>query len=330
MAEVLSQQQIDEILGKLQSGNIDIGEIEESSQTKVKEYDFLSPKRFSRDQLKLLNNIFENFARLFSLYLSGILRVSCEAEVKQVEEEEYREFNNALNDSVLIGVMRMQNLDLKIEDKRFLIEMSRPISFTILDRLLGGNGGGDTPERNYTDIEISLFEYIFKQIASVLKNAWGHYVETDHSLEMIQTNSRMIQFIQQDESVAIVVLDISVGDSTGTLNVCLPANALEDFFRLFNSKYAITKKSDALQDQQHRDSILGSISDSPLVVSTILGRTQVTLQDLLELQKGDILPLGTSYLGGTVSVNVENEHWFEGVIGVKKKNYAVKIKTKIH
>ncbi len=327
MAEVLSQAQIDALLGSLQSGNVDIKEMEEQSSTKkIKEYDFASPKKFTREQLKLLDNIFDNFSRLCALHLSSILRMNCQMEVIQVEEEEYREFNNALNDSVLVGIIGMHNEEHKIDDKQIMLEMSRPISFCIMDRLLGGNGSGYAVERDYTDIEISILDYLLKQITSELNNAWTNYIEIKHSLDMLETNSRLIQFIQPDESVAIITLEITLKDLKGNINICLPAIALEEIFKIFNSKYAKqTKKGDPEQEKLRKEQIMETLKDSPLKVSAILGKSQITLKELLELQAGDIIPLNTPVSEDSIVVNVENLHWFTGSMGTKKKKYAIKI-----
>lgn len=327
MAEILSQQQIDELLGSLKSGNMDIKEIEnQSSGPKVKEYDFMSPKKFSREQLKLLDNIFDSFARTFSLQLSSMLRIACQMEILQVEEEEYREFNNALNDSVLVAVIGMHNEENRIDDKQILMEMSRTVSFSIMDRLLGGSGMGYQIDRDYTDIELSLLEYLFKQVLGLLKNAWSNYIEIDHTLDMIETNSRLMQSIQPDESVAIIVIEITLDTLKGNMNICLPASSLEEIFRVFNSKYVkIPKKDDPEIEQQRKDAIMHSLKNSPLNVSAVLGKTQITLRDLLNLQTGDIIPLDTPVENNMVVVNVERSPWFTGVIGSKKKKYAVKI-----
>lgn len=327
MAEVLSQQQIDELLGNLQSGNTDIKEIEEQTTAqKIKDYDFLSPKKFTREQIRFLQNIFESFARLLSLYLSGQLRISCQAEVLQVEEEEYKEFGNALNDSVLVSVMGLHSNEYNIEDKQILLEMSRPISFSILDKLLGGNGSGYLINRDYTEIEISLLEYLFKQISGLMKDAWNNYFDVSFSMDAIETNAQMIQFIQPDESVAIVVVEIMLNDLKGNLNICLPASSLEEIFKGFDSKYVkVNKKDDPKVEKRRKDNILVQLKDTPLTVAAVLGETQVTLKELLELQPGDIIPLDTEVTEGSVTVNVEKLHWFTGTIGTKKKNYAVKI-----
>lgn len=327
MAEVLSQQQIDDLLGKLQSGNVDFNAIEEqSSAKKIKEYDFLSPKKFTREQLRLLENIFDSFSRLFALYLSSLLRMSCQTQVLQAEEEEYREFSNALSDSVLVGVVGMHNRDCNIEDKEILIEISRPVSFCILDRMLGGDGSGYMVDRDYTDIELSLLEYLFKQITGILKNAWSNSFELEHTLDRVETNAQMIQFIQQDESVAIVVVEVTLNELKGNVNICLPAASLEEIFKIFDSRYVkVSKKSDPKQERQRRDAIMGSLRDTPLAVSAILGKTDISLRELLSLQRGDIIPLDTRVADNSVTVNVEDQEWFTGTLGTKKKKYAVRI-----
>ena len=327
MAEVLSQKQIDELLGNLQSGNTDIQKIEEQTAAqKVKDYDFLSPKKFTKEQIRLLQSIFENFSRMLSLYLSSQLRISCQTEVLQVEEEEYREFGNALSDSVLVSIMGLHSETYHVEDKQILMEMSRPISFSILDKLLGGNGSGYLVNRDYTEIELSLLTYLFKQFSSLLKDSWNNYFDLSFSMDSIETNPQMIQSIQPDESVAIVVLNITLNDLQGNLNVCLPAGSLEELFKSYDAKFIKTNKHDDPQEKEdQRESILQQLEGTPLTVSAILGSAEVPLGELLELHPGDIIPLESKVNPGSITINVEKLEWFKGSLGTFKKNYAVKV-----
>lgn len=332
MAEILSQQQIDELLGNLQSGTVDIQEIEEqNSGPKIKDYDFTSPKKFTREQIRLLQNIFDSFSRMLSLFLSSQMRMSCQCEVLQVEEEEYKEFGNALTDSVLISVIGLHNTEHNIEEKQILLEMSRPISFCILDRMLGGNGQGYHIERDYTEIELSILEFFFKHVSTLLGDSWSNYLDVEHTMDSVETNPQLVQFIQQDESVAIVVIEITINDLKGNLNVCLPASSLEEIFKVFDSRYIKSnKKVDLEQEKQRREKILDSLKDTPLTVTALLGKTEITVQELLELHAGDIIQLDSTTKGDSVSVNVEKLQWFNGTMGKMKKNYAVKIGQVLH
>jgi flagellar motor switch protein FliM len=326
MAEVLSQKQIDELLGSLQSGNADIMEIEETAAQKIKEYDFLSPKKFSREQIRLLQSIAENFARLLSLSLSGQLRTACQVESLQVEEEEYREFSNALSDSVLVSVLGLHSQTYNVEDKQILLEMSRPISFSIIDKLLGGDGSGYRINRDYTEIELSLLTYLFKQFTSLMKDAWSGYFDLSFSMDEIETNPQMMQSVQQDESVAIIVLRVTLNDLQGNLNICLPASSLEEIFKSYDAKFVkANKKDDAETEKKRRDNILLQLRDTPLTVTAVLGNAEVTLSDLLNLRPGDIIPLDTHVAPGAITVNVEKLPWFQATMGRLGKKYAVKI-----
>ena len=331
MAEVLTQKQIDELLGSLTKGSNDFKEIEELPiAKKIKDYDFLSPKKFTKEHLKLLDSVFENFSRIFSLHLTSMLRTTCQMEIIQIEEEEYREFNNALSDSVLVGVVDLRSAEYDAEEKQILVEMARPVSFSIMDHLLGGSGEGYIVERNYTDIEMSLLEYVFRQIATLLKSAWGNYLEIDHSLNMIETNSRLLQMIQPDESVAIVVVEVSLKHLKGNMNICLPASSLEGIFKAFATKYSRTpKKGDVELEAQRKDFIMRNLKNSPLTVSAMLGQTSVSLQDMLNLQAGDVIMLNTKADEPAVTLQVEGVPWFTGNLGSRQKKYAVKIEETI-
>jgi flagellar motor switch protein FliM len=169
-------------------------------------------------------------------------------------------------------------------------------------------------------------EYLFRQSLTLLKNAWSNYIELNHNLDLIETNSRSIQIIQPDESVAIVVIEITLDYLKGNMNICLPASSLEEIFKVFNSKYVkIPRKDDPEVEQERKQSIMGHLNHSPLRVSAMLGETEITLRDLLNLQVGDIIPLNTPVENNTVDLNVEGNSWFKGVLGSKKKKYAVKI-----
>lgn len=333
MAEVLSQQQIDELLGNVLSGDIDLDEIKEQARkNKVKEYDFRSPKKFTREQIKLLGSIHDNFVKLAASQLSGLLRVNFEMEVMQTEEQQFYEFNNALNDSVLMGFIDLQKDEMGDERQQIIVEIARPISFYIIDRLLGG--GGDDPdnyqliEREYTDIELSLMQYFFKQIVTIIKHSWSNYFSVDPTLNVIETNSRLIQTISADETVVIVVIEAVIDELKGTINICLPKTTLDIIFKAYESKYAKPVRMSAGNEQknhQRKKIIMEKLNDSPLQITGILGNTEITLQELLNLEAGDIIPLDTAVSENRITVNIENVPWFYGSIGMKNNKYAVKV-----
>ena len=142
MADVLSQSQIDALLNSFSAeGSKAFEEIEEQSkEQKIKNYDFKMPKKFTKEQLKVIDGIFENYSRVLSSYLTGLMRVYCKVEVLQIEEQLYYEFNNALPDYVMMSMVNMGITDDDVLETNCIMQVSNPIAYSMMDRLMGGSG----------------------------------------------------------------------------------------------------------------------------------------------------------------------------------------------
>lgn len=69
MGDTLSQAEIDSLLNALSSGEMDVETLNEAPEKPVSNYDFAKPSKFSRDHLRTLEIIFENYGRLLSTNL---------------------------------------------------------------------------------------------------------------------------------------------------------------------------------------------------------------------------------------------------------------------
>ncbi len=326
MPDILSQAQIDELLKGLNTGALDLDEIDEkASEKKVKEYDFRSPKKFTKEQLKKLDSIYNNYTRSLSSYFTGILRMFCQLDVTQIEEQRYHEYSNALPDSVLMGVIDLNIKDSSVADGTIIFELSRPMVFSIIDRLLGGSGDMVNIERDFTEIELSLVENVLKNMVKLFKDAWKNYADMDPQLVGIETNSRLMQTISLDDIVLITVIDVAMKGQVGSLSICIPAINLEEIIKKMNMRAQKSdKKLDEIKENERRDIIFSSIKDSDLELTAVLGEIELTLQDVLSLQVDDIVQLDKS-LNDVVDVRVGTKTWFKGKMGNYKKKKAVQI-----
>ena len=109
MADVLSQSQIDALLNSMQnSGADEVAEKPKKPEKEYKKYDFFSPKKYTKDKLKMLSSIYDNYSRIFTSQINGLFRVASEVEVVGVEEQRFYEFGNALNDSDVLTVAEVE------------------------------------------------------------------------------------------------------------------------------------------------------------------------------------------------------------------------------
>ena len=128
MSDVLSQNEIDNLLAALSSGEVDPEEMKKSGENQVKNYDFARPSKFSKEHLRTLEIIFEHYGRLLSTNLPVYLRKNISVDVMNSEAVTYMEFSNALSNPVLLGVVDFSPLSGNI-----IVEMATKIGFAVVD-----------------------------------------------------------------------------------------------------------------------------------------------------------------------------------------------------
>ena len=319
MGEVLSQSEIDELFKALNTGEIDVNDMQEANEQKgVKVYDFTRPSKFSKEQLRTLEIIFENYARLISTYLSGHLRTMVSAEVMNAEAVTYSEFSNALINPVILAVIDFRPLKGSI-----LLELSPNMGFTIIDRVLGGSGSGLNSIRDFTDIERVILEKIFVQFVQLLVEPWQNVVELDPMLEKIETNSQVVQIISPNEIIALVTLNIKIGNVAGMMNICIPHLVIESIMDKLNTKFWFSQKEQEL-GPSYEEYIQKMIEKSRVPVRVILGKTHITVKEFLELMRSDIIKLDKD-IDSDLDVYVGNILKFTGTPGEYKNKVAIKI-----
>ena len=327
MADVLSQSQIDALLNSFSSeGTKAFEEIEEQAkEQKVKTYDFKMPKKFTKEQLKIIDGIYENYARMLSSFLTGLMRIYCKVEVLQIEEQLYYEFNNALPDYVMMSMINMGITDDDVMETNCIMQVSNPIVFSMMDRLMGGAGDFSDQNRDYTEIEIGLFTNVLNKMSALLKEPWGTYIDINPVLTTIETNARVMQTISPDEVVILVVLEMEIKSVKNTMTFCIPAMNLESIMAKFGDRWSRgTKKLDPKKEKERRVSLLDAIKDSELKIDAVLCETKLDLYDVLTMQVNDIIPLNMS-IDKNINVKIGSNLWFDGKLGVKNNRKAVKI-----
>ncbi len=327
MAEILSQSQIDELLNNLSSGDVNLQELE-ANDKKIKEYDFRSPKKITKETIKLLKGIYENYCRMVTSRLTSMLRLMCDVTVEQVEESIFHEYNNALDDYVLMGLVDVKYPDNTVSDSQILMEVSKPLSFVIIDRLLGGTGEEYEHDRDYTDIELFLLGNMLKQLVKHMGSNWESTLEIDTELAKIETNSRFIQSINYNDTVVIVVLNVSLNQSTGKITICIPSSILDEILKKASNYSKSSKRSDQSREEQ-KAAIMSSIKSSNLTITGVLGKAQATLDDVLHMQVGDLIILDKD-INKDIDIHVDGRKWFEGKWGTRKNKGVIKINKITH
>ncbi|NBI10009.1 flagellar motor switch protein FliM [Colidextribacter sp. OB.20] len=322
MAEVLSQSQIDALLNAARSGELDMDSPkEESTEKKYRKYDFYSPRKFTKDRLKMLNSIFEGYARVINSRINALLHATCEIDVDSVEEQRYYEFSNALTESDVVALAKIDLEKLQGEDP-ILIHMDTPVVLSMLDRMMGGEGDPDaslSSDYNLTDLELNMYEGLIADLIPILGSSWENYITIHFSYTRTEVNPTLVQLIGYDETVVIVGLNIKFPNCTGRMSLCLPGEMLTNIFTEISKS---TSRRSTGEDKS--EEIFDTLRESELEIVAELARTRILLSDLYHLNVGDVVDIKRPK-DAPVFLNIGGRRWFDGRMGTSNKQVAVKI-----
>lgn len=319
MGDILSQNEIDDLLAQLSTGEINAQEFKkENTEKKIKEHDFKRPSKFAKDHLRTMQIIHENYARLITNFLSGYLRTLVQVDVISMEALQYSEFTNSIANPAVLGIINFNPLPGSI-----IFDFSPAIAYALIERILGGKGNGIEKIRGFTEIEIAILMRIISQMLTFMREPWENVAQVRPTLDRIETNAQFAQIMNPTEMIALVTFQAKVGEVEGLMNLCIPHMVVEPVMSKLSTKiwFSMIEKGTT---EETKKSLRVKVEDTRVPLIAILGRTELMVSEFLQLQTGDVLALKTP-VDGEMEVMVGDLLKFNGKPGVKNKKTAVKI-----
>jgi flagellar motor switch protein FliM len=323
VSDVLSQSEIDALLSAISSGDLDAARIqEEADEPQVRPFDFLRPSKFSKDQLRTMEMLHENFCRLAQTQLSGLLRAMVEIEVVSADQVSYGEFVNSMPVPTLINIVTMEPLE-----GNAVLEMNLPIVFSIIDRLVGGPGTHRPKLRELTEIEHALMQGVTDVLLNALSEAWSNVVPVRFRKVGAEMNPQFAQIVAPSDMVVLISFELRVGAATGMLSLCVPYLVLEPAVGKLTAQSYFSNLGDS-SSPELREGIASHLGSVTVPVAVELGTAELHVGDLLELAPGDVIPLSISP-GSDVTVRVGRREAFHAQPGTRGRRSAVQITSRI-
>ena len=288
MAKILSQDEIDALLTTVSVGNGEISDdqLEDDKLRSVIAYDFKHPNRVSKDQIRTLENMHDNFAGHYGSTLSAVLRTIVDVDLVSVDQITYSEFTMSLVSPSCTYTYAAQPLE-----GGCLADFNPTLTFSLIDRMFGGNGKILESDRELTGIERSVMGRLVLKLYHDLIRAWENIVKLDIEQKSFETNPQFIQVVPPGETVVVVSFQIKLFQSTGLLTLCYPYVSLEPIITKLSAQNWIdaTKKKTLDADRMMNERNLSNIE---AVLGAELLRTTITVREFLDLCVGDIIPSG--------------------------------------
>lgn len=319
MAEVLSQSEIDALLSALSSGEIMPDELpKEEEKQKVKPYDFRSPQKFSKDHIRTLELIHDNYARIISNYLTAQVRTNVKVKIESVEQITYEEFIHSIPNPTILTIFKMPPLNGSI-----LFETNPQFVFQVIDILLGGNGDGKYKLREFTDIDKNIIRQVNKGLIGNLKLAWEDVLEVQTEIEGLETNPALNQTLAPKEAVALITFSVEVGRNNTFINICIPYLSIEKVLDKLVVQYWFQQNDENLLNES-RDKLRKRLDIVDVSMDAVLGKTYITVDEFLKLNVGDVVALDNKY-NSAISLLIEGEEYFYAKPGIIGKNMGVAV-----
>ena len=327
MSDILSQNEIDALLKQLSEGDLDMDhccdlynniallmdmdQIQGEDEKQVKNYDFSRPTKFSKEHLRTLEIIFEHYSRLISTNLPVYLRKNVQVTVASSETVTFSEFSNALSNPSVLGIVNFAPLNGNI-----IIEIATNLCYAMLDRMLGGSGQPLEKSRDFSDIELTILQKLLVMFTQLLREPWKNVLEISPVLSRLETNPQFAQVIAPSDMIAIVTLNMKIGDVEGMINICLPFFTLEDVMDKLNTKYWFSTMQEN-HDEHYEDYIESMIRRVDVPIKAVLGKSTISVNDFLNLQVGDCIRLD-SRVDADMDVYVGNIRKFTALPGTER------------
>ena len=325
MNEVLSQDDIDQLLTAISSGDSEVDDFKPVNDTrKIKIYDFKRPDKFSKEQLRTVSNMHETFARLTTTSLSAQLRSLVHVHVASVDQLTYEEFIRSIPTPTTLAVVNMDPLK-----GNAVLEIDPTITFCMIDRLFGGRGvTSGNKNRDLTDIEQSVMEGIIVRILANMREAWTQVIDLRPRLGQIETNPQFAQIVPPSEMVVLITLETKVGDEEGMMNFCIPYLTIEPIISKLSSQFWFSSVRRS-STTQYLGTLKEKLSSVDMEVVADVGSISLSVRDVLSLRTGDIVRLSNTKVGDPLTLSVGNRKKFFCQPGVVGKKMAVQVTGKI-
>jgi flagellar motor switch protein FliM len=321
--DVLSQAEVESLLSAMDGRESDVIADAATSRLKhrdkISPYDFKRPERVGKEQMRSLQTMHEGFGRNFGAALSALLRTIVELKLTSVDQLTYSEFVFSLENPTCFNLINAAPLEGQL-----ILDINLSLLFPIIDRLLGGGSDpGTVVRRPLTEIELRLVSRITDLFCHEMKHAWENVLELNLSIDRVESNPQLVQIVPPNEVVVLISFELSIGDSRGMMNFCIPFNAIERIsMRLSANSWVSYGKKMATPENIKR--ISGQLSDALVEVVVDLAETNISTSDLIGLRVGDIIATEKDVERPLV-VSVEGRPKFHAQAGAFKGRKAIQV-----
>lgn len=327
MAQVLSQDEVDALLNAVNDGDTDDllddsggagGFGADDDDDNIQTYDLTNQDRVIRGRMPILEIIYERFIRSFRVSLSNSLRKISTISMISTDLLKFGEFVNTLPIPSCMCIMRFNELRGPA-----LIVFESKLAYAIIDSYFGGTDRPFTKieGKEFTQIELSFMKKVMDMAISDLEEAWAPVHRIDAQYLRTEINPQFVGVVPPSDVIIATTLEVEFESASGTIMIVVPYSTIEPIKQKLSSSF---QTDNDMADSIWTKAMNEHIKDAAATLVVKLGEAEMTVGDLITLEKGDIIPLNQE-ASGEVTLAVEGVEKMKCLIGVHKGNRAVQV-----
>lgn len=313
--DFLSQDEVDSLLRGV-TGEAEEEEVSTDEAGGVRSYNLATQERIVRGRMPTMEIINERFARQFRISLFNLMRRTADVSIGQLRVHKFSEFIRNLPVPANINLVQAKPLR-----GNALFVFDPNLIFLVVDNMFGGDGRFHTrvEGREFTQTEQRIIQKLMGAVFESMNKAW----ETVHKLEFefvrSEMNPQFANIATPNEVVVVTTFEVEFGGAGGSFHVCLPYSMIEPIRELLYS----TMQGDHLAvDKRWLQMLSRQVQSAEVELVAILGQASITLDHILKMQVGDVIPLEVE---DNITALVDNVPVMECKYGVFNNQYALKV-----
>ncbi|MDH3356491.1 MAG: flagellar motor switch protein FliM [Desulfobacteraceae bacterium] len=318
MGNILSQDEVDSLLGGITDGQVETETDVSEGIPSVEVYDFSMPAGPVHLRLPALGIINERLVGLLRTNLQVASRSVIDVNLASTDTVKFSDFCLSLPMPSSLNIFSIEPL------RGFsLVVLEGPLVFSFVDSLFGGKGVSHVKleGRLFTKIETKIVEKIVKIILNDFQKAWSDVYEINAVFIRSEMDPQFVGIGTPDDLVIVNKFEVQLENGNGFITICIPYSGIKPIKEKLKNKFR-SEKIDI--DQNWKRYIQERIQETMVELSCTMGMAKINGTDLLSMKVDDVIMLDQKS-GNSVIINVENIPKFRGYPGACNKKKAVKI-----
>jgi len=316
MDDILSQDEVDALLKGMGGGDVETEGDDTSGGQSAKVYDFTNQERIVRGRLPALDIINERFARGFQRHFNEMIMASVEVTAGEVKIIKMIDYLRNLFVPTSLNIYRINPLN-----GVSLFTLDSKLIFTAVDIYFGGTGllPFKIEGREYTPVEMSMVRSILDITSENMRKAWGPVMDIEIEYMHSEMNPKFAGIVDPTDMIVVSPINVRFEGVEGRVDIVMPYAMLEPVRdKLEEGMQNLQGESDNRWSRTLKE----ESKNIEIDLSVNLAELQMSVDDLMKMERGDIIPLE---MPKTVTVKAENIAIMRGKLGESNNKKAVKI-----